>query len=276
MNKQIIALIAIAILTASALPLAPGAEAREVRETRSVTLPRYSTSTEYQTRLTSGRSMATPTRATTTQRQRVRERVMPVAPVANPTVVEPTTPPKEIAGTTTSPVTPDPILPEIIPEPTPVVPVVEETDVDTPDESEADAYMITLASEIHRLTNLERSKAGVAILAYDEALAVIATGHSEDMAEDDYFSHTTPEGCTLTCRIEAAGYQALAWGENLAWRSSDTLPEAKNLAAIFVDMWMDSPGHKQNLISGNFTREGIGLAKIGTKVYATANFAKPR
>jgi uncharacterized protein YkwD len=275
MNKQIIALIAIAILTASALPLAPGAEAREVRETRSVTLPRYSTSTEYQTRLTSGRSIATPTR-TTTQRQRVRERVMPVVPAANPPAAKLATSSEKLVSTTTLPATPDLLLPEIIPEPTLVAPAVEKSNEDTPGESEAVVYLTVLADEIHRLTNLERSKAGVATLAYDDALAAIAMAYSEDMAEDDYFSHTTPEGCTLTCRIEAAGYQAVAWGENLAWRSSDTLPEAKNLAAIFVDMWMDSPGHKQNLLSTNFTHEGIGLAKIGTKVYATANFATPR
>lgn len=268
MNKQITAFIAITILTASALPLAPVAEAREVRETRSVSLERYNTSTEYRTRLTSGRGVATSTRTTYVRRSRVQE---PVAPI-----VEADPEPEETVSTTSLPVTPKPTVPEIIPKPTSVVPVVDEPSVDTPSESGADAYLATLATEIHRLTNIERSKVGVSTLAYDEALAAIATGHSEDMAQDDYFSHTTPEGCTLTCRFEAADYQASAWGENIAWRSSGTMPEAKELAAHFVEMWMNSTGHRQNMLSTNYTNEGIGLAKIGNKVYATANFAKPR
>jgi uncharacterized protein YkwD len=276
MNKPIIALIAITILIASVLPQAPGAEAREVRETRGVSYARYSTSTEYRTRLTSGRSAATNTRAINAPRHRVREWVAPTVPAVNPPVVEPVTVPEETADTTSVPVTPSPTVPEIIPEPTPVVPVVEEPSEDTSNEVEADDYLNVLAHEIHRLTNLERTKAGLAMLAYDEALAVIATGHSEDMAEADYFSHTTPGGCTLTCRFEAADYQASAWGENIAWRSSDTMPAAEELATYFVEMWMDSTGHRQNILSTNYTHEGIGLAKIGTKVYATANFATPR
>jgi len=139
----------------------------------------------------------------------------------------------------------------------------------------SDEFMMVLASEIHRLTNIERERAGVPMLGYDIALATIATGHSEDMAVNDYFSHTAEDGCTMTCRFDEAGYTAQSWAENIAWYSSSKLPEAKELAAIFVEMWMDSEGHRHNMLSSKYTREGIGLARSGDRVYATANFANP-
>jgi uncharacterized protein YkwD len=140
----------------------------------------------------------------------------------------------------------------------------------------SDEFMMVLTSEIHRLTNVERERAGVSTLGHDNALAAIAKKHSEDMAKHNYFSHIAPNGCTLTCRINEAGYTARAWGENIAWRSSSKLPEAKELAAYFVNQWMNSDGHRHNMLSGNFTHEGIGLAQIGNKVYATVNFANPQ
>lgn len=158
----------------------------------------------------------------------------------------------------------------------PTTPVVEETDqnVDTPD-SEG-AYLEALTQEIHRLTNIERAQAGMDTLVFDAALSEIATLHSKDMAQNNYFEHTSPDGCTVGCRFEKAGYKANAWGENIIWKSSTVQPTSDALAAFFVDAWMNSAGHRQNILSENYTNEGIGIALIGNRVYATANFSRPQ
>jgi uncharacterized protein YkwD len=160
-------------------------------------------------------------------------------------------------------------------EPTPKV-VEEEIDTEIPVDVSADDFMSVLIVEIHRLTNIERQRAGLSPLGYDNALATIAKQHSEDMARNNYFSHTAQNGCDLTCRFNKGGYKARAWGENIAWRSSSQLPEAAALAAYFVDGWMNSEGHRRNMLSSNYTLEGVGLARIGNKVYATVNFARPQ
>lgn len=139
----------------------------------------------------------------------------------------------------------------------------------------SNSYLSELAEEIHRLTNIERTRAGKSILASDTQLAAIAKQHSQDMAENNHFSHSNADGCDQTCRLEAAGYEASAWGENIAWRSSSQPPEAAALAANFVDWWMNSEGHRRNILSDDFTQEGVGVAAVGNKVYATVNFADP-
>ena len=147
------------------------------------------------------------------------------------------------------------------------------TDATTP---LTDNYMKVLTQEIHRLTNVERARAAIPSLAHDDRLATIATGHSADMAHRGYFAHTSPDGCTIACRIQSAEYHATAWGENTAWRSSTQRPEPADLAAHFVDDWMNSAGHRTNILSNTFTYQGVGAAYIGNKIYATVNFAKPR
>lgn len=136
------------------------------------------------------------------------------------------------------------------------------------------SFQEALAQSIHTLTNNERAKVGLPTLAWDGKLASIADAHSEDMAAKNYFSHTNLAGCSASCRLKDAGYFYSYMGENIAWISGRPLTDA--LASQFVILWMNSPGHKANILSKNFTSEGVGIAVIGTKVYATADFAKPR
>lgn len=164
--------------------------------------------------------------------------------------------------------------PPVVTEPEVTKPVVTEpVVVSATDES---AYLALITSEIHRLTNLERAKAGLATLEYDVALAHIAEAHSEDMATNEYFAHTALDGCTVLCRLERAGYDASAWGENIIWVSRLQLPDAATLAQQFVDSWMESEGHRENILRTTFTHEGVGVVKIGNRVYATADFSQPQ
>ena len=96
------------------------------------------------------------------------------------------------------------------------------------------------------------------------------------MATRDYFAHDSLEGCDAGCRLLASSYKFLAWGENIAWRDSVSQNSPEELAAHFVEAWMDSPGHRRNILSEKFSHEGIGAYKITDHIYITVNFAKPR
>lgn len=181
-----------------------------------------------------------------------------------PAVVQPEEEVKHVAT-----VVPEPVR-AVVPLPTATAEVVE---VAPDTDAVSEDFISLLAHEIHRRTNQERERAGLPALAYDADLAAIALKHSDDMARNDYFSHTAQDGCDMTCRFEQAEYTAQSWGENLAWRSSSQLPEVSALAAYFVREWMNSSGHRRNILSSNYTHEGVGVVRVGDKVYVTVNFA---
>jgi len=90
-------------------------------------------------------------------------------------------------------------------------------------------------------------------LAMNAALRAAARGHSEDMAVNDYFSHTSLDGRTFDQRISAAGYGgAFPWGENIA--AGQSTPEE------VVAGWMASPGHCTNIMSPGYKAIGVGYA----------------
>jgi uncharacterized protein YkwD len=116
-------------------------------------------------------------------------------------------------------------------------------------------------------TNAERSKLKLPPLKVDPVLLKIAREHSANMARLDKLGHEL-EGQTFVQRMEKAKYQALRAGENVAQgqRSPD---EA-------VAGWMQSPGHKANILQAEYTHIGVGLAtsKSG-QAYYTQVFAQP-
>jgi uncharacterized protein YkwD len=141
-----------------------------------------------------------------------------------------------------------------------------------PDSSE---LSIALANRIHVLTNEKRREAGVPALSADAKLASVAQAHSVDMAGRGFFSHQNPDGCSPSCRLKKAGYDYAVMGENIAWISGAPL-DADTLAKKFVMNWMSSEGHRKNMLSPDFTHEGVGVYVKGGKVYASANFSKPQ
>lgn len=133
----------------------------------------------------------------------------------------------------------------------------------------------TLTTRIHSLTNLSRSQNKLSSLTLDEALSRIAKKRSEDMIKNNYFSHTSPSGCDLTCTMKKSGYQTLSWGENLALSHSYHLYTLPELAQTFISDWLESSTHRDNLLSKRFTHQGIGVAAVGEKVVVTVIFAAP-
>ncbi|MCT9931388.1 CAP domain-containing protein [Planotetraspora sp. A-T 1434] len=123
-----------------------------------------------------------------------------------------------------------------------------------------------LENEVVRLTNVERAKAGCGPLKHDAKLRAAAYGHSADMSAKNYFDHTSADGRTMKDRIEAAGYTSWkALGENIA--------KGYGTAASVVQGWMNSPGHRQNILNCDYTDIGVGYVKAGGP-YWTQDFGK--
>ncbi|MEV0095894.1 CAP domain-containing protein [Streptomyces sp. NPDC050738] len=111
------------------------------------------------------------------------------------------------------------------------------------------------ASEVVALTNSERSRDGLRPLATDPRLAAAAQAYSTDMAARGFYSHTSPEGLQPWDRAAAAGADHRGIGENIAC-GQRTGPEV-------VLGWMNSPGHRANILKPDFTHIGIGFAGGG-------------
>ncbi|MER5961487.1 CAP domain-containing protein [Streptomyces sp. NPDC002057] len=111
------------------------------------------------------------------------------------------------------------------------------------------------ADQVVALVNEERAKAGCGPLTVNATLTRAAQGHSEDMAARDFFDHTNPDGAGPGERVTAAGYPWSTYGENIAMGQST--PEQ------VMDSWMNSPGHRANILNCDFKEIGIGLHSSG-------------
>ncbi|MEG4442550.1 CAP domain-containing protein [Microcoleus sp. AT9_B5] len=100
------------------------------------------------------------------------------------------------------------------------------------------------------LTNIERGKLSLSPLTLNTQLLNAAENHSQNMALQDFFSHTGKDGSSLGSRISATGYQFSAAAENIAAGSST--PEQ------VVSSWMNSSGHRANILNPNLKEIGIG------------------
>ena len=109
------------------------------------------------------------------------------------------------------------------------------------------------------LVNRERSRRGLDRLRSEPRLARAARAHSRDMARRDFFSHVSPGGATVMARLADAGYRAgprgLMVGENIAWGSG-----AYAAPAHVVESWMESAGHRANILNRSFREIGVGAA----------------
>lgn len=122
------------------------------------------------------------------------------------------------------------------------------------------------AAEVVRLVNVARAGAGCAPLRVDSRLTAAARLHSEDMARQDYFSHTSLDGRSPWDRIEAQGYTAGS-GENIA--AGYTTP------AAVMTAWMNSAGHRANILACSSRAIGVGIGYGGSYgTYWTQDFGR--
>ncbi|MGH9228033.1 MAG: CAP domain-containing protein [Acidimicrobiales bacterium] len=115
----------------------------------------------------------------------------------------------------------------------------------------------SVAEQVVVLVNAERAAAPRPCdpLTVDDRLAAAAQGHSDDMAANDYFSHTSLDGSTYADRAAAAGFTGSKLGENIA--AGQRSPE------VVMAAWMDSAGHQRNILDCAYTVIGVGLSTHG-------------
>ncbi|MEV3933674.1 sigma-70 family RNA polymerase sigma factor [Streptomyces sp. NPDC053728] len=123
----------------------------------------------------------------------------------------------------------------------------------------------SVAEEVIALVNTERSKEGCSSVSGDSLLTKAASRHSADMVARDYFSHTSPDGTDPGARITAVGYRWSTYGENIA--------KGQQTAEAVMDAWMNSDGHRANILNCAFKEIGIGREDSSGGPVWTQNFA---
>ncbi len=162
-----------------------------------------------------------------------------------------------------------------------------------------------LSALVFDLSNQERRRAGIGPFRRSEDLDRVAAGHSADMASRGYFSHTARRGLisreNLTDRLARGGVSYVRAAENIAlfpvvvsrtfaqrgrgpWAPREEIGRQgttyRRLAQDIVRGWMESPGHRRNLLDPALTHLGVGVA-LGQRdgipyVYATQDFCAER
>jgi len=126
-----------------------------------------------------------------------------------------------------------------------------------------------VTGEVVAATNVERARQGLGPLTVDPRLAVAAQLHTEDMVRRAFFAHENPDGTQVWDRALAAGYPYRKVAENIA--------AGQRTAAEVVAGWMDSPGHRRNILDGELTQIGVGHVLGGEYgVVWTQVFGTPR
>ena len=216
------------------------------------------------------------------------------APTATPTpTLQPTATPTPIPTSTPTPTPTATPRPTATPTPTATAtprPTPTPTTIPAPQRGSA-AWITELELRIHHLVNEERSDP----LGWDPKLAAIARSHSADMAGQNYFSHTNKLGQSPTdrggavgydCRKDYDSYYTYGLAENIFWASlygqywtvagkivRKDYYETWELAELVVDGWMDSPGHRENILKDSYDVQGIGAAiDANERVFITQNF----
>lgn len=137
------------------------------------------------------------------------------------------------------------------------------------------ALLSPVAQQVVDLTNQERTRVGCPPLSVNPKLVQAAQGHTEDMAVNDFFSHTGSNGSAPWDRMEAAGYEWREAGENIA--AGYTTPQA------VMNGWMNSDGHRANILRCSYEEIGVGYiflqndpGSVNYRYYWTQVFGRPR
>lgn len=126
------------------------------------------------------------------------------------------------------------------------------------------------------LVNQSRQKQGLAPLTAGANLDEAARAHAEDMLERDYYAHQSPEGDTVRDRyLSAGGSEWELVAENIARCQGCEVPADISRVEAFHEGWMNSPGHRRNILAEGLARFGFGIASGGQTVYAVQTFAGP-
>ncbi|WP_273834494.1 CAP domain-containing protein [Guptibacillus sedimenti] len=122
-------------------------------------------------------------------------------------------------------------------------------------EAEAETGLSEFEQQVVNLTNEERTKAGLPALEVDTELSKVAQAKSEDMRDNNYFAHNSPTYGSPFDMMNQFGVDYQSAGENIA-KGQQTPEEV-------VNAWMNSEGHRKNIMNGSFTHIGVGYVEEG-------------
>ena len=131
------------------------------------------------------------------------------------------------------------------------------------DPSPIDLATLSVIQEVLNLVNSERGRAGLSPLRLHSQLMAAAQAHSNDMARHNFMSHTGSDGSSPFDRMKRYGYNFRWAGENVASGYSSPQDVMRG--------WMNSSGHRANILNRNFRDIGIGYAR-GNRPYWTQKF----
>ena len=120
---------------------------------------------------------------------------------------------------------------------------------------EEDAAVTQYEQEVIRLVNEIRAQNGLSALTYNWELSRVARYKSQDMVDNRYFSHTSPTYGTPFQMIRSFGLSYRSAGENIAY--GQRTPQA------VVNAWMNSSGHRANILNAAYTQIGVGYVAAG-------------
>jgi uncharacterized protein YkwD len=124
-----------------------------------------------------------------------------------------------------------------------------------------------MEAQVRQQINAIRQKDGLGTLKNNDKLAQVARQYSQKMAKQNFFSHTSPQGDSMVDRVRSAGISYRMLGENLF--TGTNLPQPVGEA---VQGWMESPGHRENILRPEFEETGIGVWRTGNTYYFTQLF----
>lgn len=173
------------------------------------------------------------------------------APPGAPAPTAPTAPtPAAPAPTAPTPVAPVPAPKPVTPAPAPAAPAPKPA-APAPATGDVSAYV----QQVIDLTNAQRSKNGLPALKADSQLNGVAQKKSVDMQQNNYFSHTSPTYGSPFDMMRDFGVTYKSAGENIA--------QGQRTPQEVVNAWMNSEGHRKNILSSSFTHIGVGYEKTG-------------
>ena len=168
------------------------------------------------------------------------------------------------------------------------------TKIDRHEAKQRPRISITLLEKrIHALINKERAKEGLTSMQWDDSLSNIARKHSRDMAKRNFFSHVSPDGHDVMRRYGLEGYACSVRVGNTFYTGAENIFQnnlydsirtvngvasydwnsLERIAETTVQGWMKSPGHRQNILTPHWGREGIGVVIApDDRIYITQNF----
>ncbi len=133
----------------------------------------------------------------------------------------------------------------------------------------SDSQLRAAETRVLDLINVERDKVGLRAIRNDARIRKVAQARSRDMVERDYFDHQDPDGRWPWDHLNSADIEWYSAGEIIALNMTSPISAAASTA---IDQWMNSPGHKAQILSDGHNYAGVGVAMEGGRSIWTVVF----